>query len=120
MNRQTSGLYASRIAETGIEDAYTDISVNKHFYFYPISPNPVIRQTVIQYSITTPSNASLKIYNSLGAHIKTLTDGYHHAGTHHRLWDGKDKQRRAVANGIYFCRLEVGGRSQVHRLILLK
>ena len=120
MNRQTSGSYAFRVAETGIEEAQTDIGAPTLFYFYPITPNPFIKQTVIRYSITGPSKASLKIYNSLGTLVTTLADEYHHAGIHSRHWDGRDARGRAVASGIYFCRLDVEGRSQVDRLILLK
>lgn len=119
-NRQTSGLYAFHVCETGIEDSHTGIGSHTLSSLYPISPNPFTRQTVIQYSIVRPSIAKLKIYNSLGAHVVTIVDEYHHAGIHRRHWDGRDAEGRLAANGIYFCRLEVEGRSQVKQVIYLK
>lgn len=120
MNRQTSGLYTFRVSETGIEYSQKDIMPHALFHFYPISPNPFTRRTAINYSITKPSSASLKIYNSLGVRVTTLIDEYHDAGTYRRYWDGKDAHGRIVASGIYFCRLEVEGCSQARQVIRLQ
>jgi hypothetical protein len=42
------------------------------------------------------------------------------AGVHHVPWNGRDEDGRAVASGVYFYRLEVGGEALTKRMVLLK
>jgi flagellar hook assembly protein FlgD len=49
------------------------------------------------------------IYNALGQEIRTLVDGFHGAGVHTVLWDGRDADGRDVSSGVYVYRLEVVG-----------
>ena len=41
-------------------------------------------------------------------------------GVHHVPWNGRDEDGRAVASGVYFYRLEVGGEVLTKRMVLLK
>ncbi|GAB1467855.1 hypothetical protein MASR2M64_05450 [Candidatus Cloacimonadota bacterium] len=44
-----------------------------------------------------------------------LTSGYHKV-----IWDGRDKNNRGVSSGIYFFRLESGGKTSVRKAMLMK
>ena len=54
-------------------------------------PNPFNGQTMIEYSIPSPSNILFKIFDMNGKEIRTLHNGYHNSGRAAITWDGKDK-----------------------------
>ena len=51
---------------------------------------------------------------------KILIDATLPAGVHEVVWDGRDEQGRAVSEGVYFHRLQLGGERVARRLILLR
>jgi hypothetical protein len=42
------------------------------------------------------------------------------AGEHRAAWSGRDEQGRAVAAGVYFCRLQTPDAAAVDRVVLLR
>jgi len=74
-------------------------------------PNPFNAETIINYqlSITNPSPTTLKIYNILGQEVRTLVDKEQISGYYSVVWEGRDKEGRPVASGVYFYRLKVVG-----------
>jgi hypothetical protein len=104
--------------QTGIEESPT-IETARAFGFAPMA-NPVRGRTSIAYNTSTQGRVSLKVYDSAGRLVTTLVDGIVPAGTNTIAWDGKDKNNRAVANGIYFFELSTEGQTAAHKLILIK
>jgi hypothetical protein len=74
----------------------------------------------IAYNTTAPSHVSLKVYDNMGRLVRTLVDAQQPAGEKSVLWDNKDLNKRAVANGVYFLKLEAEGQTAVQKLILVK
>ena len=74
----------------------------------------------IAYATTASSHVSLKVYDNMGRLVKTLVDAQQPAGEKSVLWDNKDLNKRAVANGVYFLKLEAEGKTAVQKLILVK
>ena len=65
--------------------------------------------------------ATLRVYDSVGQLVKTLSDAPAAAGRYRARWDGRDAGGRPVASGVYFYRLRVGdGFSATRRMTLLK
>ena len=64
--------------------------------------------------------ATLDIYDIAGRQVRTLTAEYLPAGKHSIVWNGTDNACAAVSSGIYFCRLQMGGRTAVHRMVLVR
>jgi flagellar hook assembly protein FlgD len=62
----------------------------------------------------------VKIFNILGAEIRTLADGQYEIGSHHVRWDGKDNYGYSVASGVYLYQLRARNFSQVRRMNLLR
>ena len=58
---------------------------------------------------------TLKVYDILGRKVATLVSGEHPAGTYEAQLDG-----RALAGGVYFCRLTAGGRQETIKLRRLR
>ncbi len=63
---------------------------------------------------------SLAIYDATGRRVRNLVNGTMNAGDHNVRWNGTDASGRAVAAGIYFCRLEAEGKNYSARMVLIK
>jgi hypothetical protein len=83
-------------------------------------PNPFNPSTKITFSIPTQTRTLLKIYNSRGELIRTLTDEIRAAGTHTVLWDGRDNAGRMISSGVYYSRLEAGSHTDVKKMVCIK
>jgi hypothetical protein len=78
------------------------------------SPNVFSSSTIISYRIQRADFITLKIYDLLGQEIQTLVDEFQEANTHSYPYDGT-----ALANGIYYFRLQVGNDFSVTRKMIL-
>lgn len=86
-------------------------------------PNPFTPSTEIAYSV--PAGAEndrvlLNIYDLSGRLVRTLVNAHESAGTYTVKWNGTDERGRAVASGIYFYSLSLGGRTEARRMVLLR
>jgi flagellar hook assembly protein FlgD len=63
---------------------------------------------------------TLKVYNILGQKVLTLVDENQDAGLKVVTWDGKDREGRDLASGIYFYELKAGNAREAKRMVLLK
>ncbi|MCP4634758.1 MAG: T9SS type A sorting domain-containing protein, partial [candidate division Zixibacteria bacterium] len=78
-------------------------------------PNPFNPSTEIIYSLPTPSDVRLEVFNLMGQQITTLVDSHQKAGNYSVNWDASDK-----ASGLYFYRLTAGENVFTKRMTLLK
>jgi hypothetical protein len=88
-------------------------------------PNPFNPTTTIGYTLPSSGEVQLDVYNMLGQHIRTLVNTAQSAGSHHVMWDAKDKYGNAVMSGVYFYRLRAVNPGNVNvvitkKMILLK
>ncbi|MFC2150833.1 right-handed parallel beta-helix repeat-containing protein, partial [Calditrichota bacterium] len=78
-----------------------------------IYPNPFNSTAIIEYSLPTASEMSLTIYDIEGRRVKVLTKGHSEIGHHRAIW-----REANVSAGVYFCRLEAGGKTINRKLVL--
>jgi hypothetical protein len=78
-------------------------------------PNPVQAGTIIQYAIPRQTMVRVVIYNAIGQEVTTLVQGKQKPGSHQVGWDAG-----SVATGVYFCRLEAEGTSQIKKIVVLR
>ncbi|GEM_PF-949270 len=84
-------------------------------------PNPFNPQTTIVYELPEAGNVTLRIYDLQGRLVRTLlTSEAVPVGRHEVVWRGQDGAGRALATGVYFCRIQVGDRTLVRRITLAK
>lgn len=83
-------------------------------------PNPFRAQARVEFSISTPGAASLRVYDVGGRLIKTLVEGDQLLGHREVTWDGRDDRGRPVTSGVYFYKLKVGGSVAIRRATLLR
>jgi len=63
-------------------------------------PNPFNPSTRIQFSLSETSNVNIRIYNSLGKTIETVSSGVMLAGFYERTWNAN-----GYASGIYYLKM---------------
>jgi hypothetical protein len=78
-------------------------------------PNPFNPATVINYSLPTSSDVTLKVYDALGQEVATLVDGYVSAGSHYVQFDAS-----SLSSGVYFYRINAGSFTDSKTLVVLK
>ncbi len=87
---------------------------------FPSSPNPFRDAATIAYDLPARARVSIAVYDVAGRLVRQVADETVEAGPHAVQWDGKDTSGRPAASGVYFCRINAGGVSDVQRLVLLK
>ncbi len=64
-------------------------------------PNPFNPSTIIRYQLPTTSRVIIRIYNTLGQVVRTLTDGVEEAGYRQVEWVAS-----GIPTGVYFYRMD--------------
>lgn len=98
----------------------TDVPIANAWRLYPAYPNPFNPRTSVDFELPEAQRARVAIYAIDGRLINVLVDAQLPAGRHTLAWAGVDAEGRAVASGVYVCRLETAGRAQSVRLTLVK
>ena len=83
-------------------------------------PNPFNPSTVIDFTLTQDGPARLSIHDVDGRLVKTLVQGPRGAGSHGVTWNGRDRNGESMPSGIYFVRLLSAGKTDSHKLVLIK
>ena len=84
-------------------------------------PNPFNPETKIALELPEPGQVKLEIYNIKGQKVKTLLDCYMVPGRSETLWNSKDNNGKRVSSGIYFYKLDVNGKTEkTKKMLLLK
>jgi len=83
-------------------------------------PNPFNPITNIGYTLLSPSNVTLAIYDVTGRIITTLKDTQQPIGYYDIKWNGRDKSGNDVSTGIYLCLLQADDYSKTIKIVYLK
>jgi hypothetical protein len=82
-------------------------------------PNPFNPETSIKFQIPESQRVSVKIFDILGRHVKTLIKNeIKEAGYFELNWDGKNKVNIPVASGVYLLNLKSENYSKTIKMIL--
>lgn len=103
------GLYVTGIGDPG----GLDLSMAR----VTSSPNPMTGSTEIAYRVVDTTPIRLAIYDVYGRLVSSLTSRAQTPGDHHLVWNGKLENGSPAAAGVYFCRLETGGKSATARIV---
>ncbi len=83
-------------------------------------PNPFNPSTTIEFTVSSASPITLRVYDVLGQRVKNLLDERVGAGRYTVQWDGTDDASQPVAGGVYFYRMEAGDFVTAKKMLLLK
>jgi flagellar hook assembly protein FlgD len=76
---------------------------------------------MIRYGMPTKGRVTLKIYDSLGKEIASLSDNEQKAaGYHLAIWNGRDEAGHPAASGIYFVRILAEHFVQTRKILLIR
>jgi hypothetical protein len=78
-------------------------------------PNPLR----LKYSIPTPMNVTIKIYDFALDLVRTLEHFHPVAGDNWQVWDGKNEKGDVVANGVYYYMVKKEGNGTAHGKIVI-
>jgi flagellar hook assembly protein FlgD len=90
-------------------------------------PPPVIsvgaftgKNTTIHLSLGAATEVSTAVYDVRGKQVRMVIKSVLSSGDHRIAWDGRDSAGRAVANGVYFCRVKAGVVEQTAKVLLMR
>jgi hypothetical protein len=83
-------------------------------------PNPFSGSTRLGFGLPRASHVRVAVYSIDGRCVRMLADREFAAGYTELAWNGRSSSGAALANGIYFVRLEADGVRESRRLVLLQ
>jgi len=85
-----------------------------------IAPNPFNPRTTIHYDVARSGPVRLAVFDVRGRLVQELVAGTMAPGRHQAVWDGRDRDGRAAAAGIYFVLMTGEGKSLTSKMVLAK
>jgi hypothetical protein len=83
-------------------------------------PNPCNSATTIRFKLPRPGRVTIKVYDTLGEHVRTVVDGDFNTGWHNAVFDGADSRGRLVASGVYIYRMEAEGFASARKMVFTR
>lgn len=128
-NQKIERSQASIVTVNGYPDTIRNIDVDfsitsvvekgiapKEFRLMQNYPNPFNPSTILEFSIPSNGRVKLTVTNILGQDVAVLFNGIGQAGVNYKVqFDGSN-----LTSGIYFARLEFGGRYLTKKIVLVK
>lgn len=97
------------VFEDGEEKLLQSFILNQNY------PNPFNGQTTIMFTINSPQEISLVLYDLLGREIKVLKQGWYNPGEYLATIDSE-----YLSSGIYFYSLRAGSNIQTRKMTLIR
>jgi len=86
-----------------------------------VSPNPMVKRSTLDFEVATPGQVEVRVFDIAGRAVRTLLDAERPSGPNTVVWDGRDDGGAAVANGVYFYRIEMpGGEPLAARFVVMR
>jgi len=106
-------------ARTGVPTSVAASSLTAIPYKFELDqnyPNPFNPSTTVRFSVEKTGRAVVQVFDILGRELRTLYDSEVQAGVRHQVvFDAA-----GLGSGMYFLRLESGGKAAVQKALLLK
>jgi hypothetical protein len=83
-------------------------------------PNPFNPVTKINFALDKPGNVDVRVFNTRGELVRTVTNQWYPQGAHTVVWDGGTQSGGHAASGIYYIRAKSGGGTDVIKAVLAK
>ena len=123
-NSASPGMYAYRLKQIDRSGAFAysaemAVEVGMAPRVFTLSqnyPNPFNPTTTVEFTIPSDGRAVLKVYDISGREVATLVDGQMKAGVYQKAVFNASR----FASGIYFARLQFGGKQLLKKMLLVK
>jgi len=84
------------------------------------TPNPFNPQTAIQFELSQPGSVDLRVFDSRGQLLRTLSAAHLPVGRQSLQWDGRDQRGNSLSSGVYFYQVRSGRWQAVGRMTLVR
>ncbi|HEX7880390.1 MAG TPA: FlgD immunoglobulin-like domain containing protein [Candidatus Eisenbacteria bacterium] len=85
-----------------------------------IHPNPSRGPTQFVFDVMRPGTVTMDVLDVKGRLVQRLLDGYRDAGSLQLAWDGRDREGRLVAAGVYLVRLHSESDESTGRITIIR
>jgi uncharacterized delta-60 repeat protein len=82
-----------------------------------VQPNPLVGSAIVGYSLSVAGAATVRLHDAAGRLVAVLADGLHAAGEH-RVALSRRTAGTALAEGVYFIRLQAGGAERSVKVVV--
>ncbi|MCC6649725.1 MAG: S8 family serine peptidase [Candidatus Eisenbacteria bacterium] len=82
-----------------------------------VTPTPTRGVARFDYALPRAASVRLSVVDVMGREVARLMDGVQNAGRYQAVWNGMS-ERGPVSSGMYFVRLQTGGRTLSSRIVL--
>jgi len=83
-------------------------------------PNPAPSGVTLDLTLRHEGQVRVSVHDVSGRHVRLVREARLAAGRHPIVWDGRDEGGSPVPSGVYFVRLESGGRPISRRVVLVR
>jgi len=108
------------VAELAVPDSAAAVPGGGRVSVTNVYPNPFRASTRISFALSRRGAVAAGVYDVEGRLVKTLAGSVFPAGAHELEWDGSDAGGRRVSPGIYFTKIETGGRTLSSKVVVLR
>jgi hypothetical protein len=119
INPKTSNPQQIENSDKLLKDASAE-AIPEEYGLFQNHPNPFNPSTTLKYALPKAGHVTIKIYNTLGQHLRTLVDADKTAGYHTIQWDGKNQAGELVASGTYIFQMQSGDFLQSRKMLFMK
>ena len=119
----TTDIYAQRVDAGGVVGSApleASAPVPRRFGLRAAYPNPAHREVSLVFTLPTPQEVEMEVFDAQGRRMRHLLSGPLAAGSQRLVWDGRDDAGRPVASGAYLVRLTAGAEHEITALRLVR
>jgi len=95
--------------------------IKPKYFVYQNYPNPFNYQTTFKITIDEPSNVFIRIVDSNGNLIKTISSmQLLPSGPYKYIWNGTNSDNQTVPSGVYYYIVQIGNNTETKRCLLIR
>jgi hypothetical protein len=105
---------------TGNQDHVLPILTTELLPAYPNPFNAFSNSIKIPFNVAERADIDISIYDIRGRKVTSLIHTNKSSGEYKVEWNGKDQNDFPVANGLYLCKMQTGGKTEVIKIIKMR